>query len=137
MAVGSGVATVSPLLQRTEAETHTAIARLASAKLGKDAILVAVKGVPADQRDAYRLADPARRRLARRTKHLTTPEGRKAQLVDWAIARQRISSTEAADLTGLSIPYAGSVLTSMEEEGILKPGRESKIGRGFYYVPAE
>ena len=45
-------------------------------------------------------------------------------------------STEAADLTGLSVPYAGSVLTSLEEEGVLKPGRDNKAGRGFYYIPA-
>lgn len=34
------------------------------------------------------------------------------------------------------IPYSGTVLTSLEEEGILRPGRENKLGRGFYYVPA-
>jgi hypothetical protein len=45
--------------------------------------------------------------------------------------KRRISSTEAADLTGLSIPYAGKVVTSLEEEGILEPGREGKTGRGF------
>lgn len=66
-----------------------------------------------------------------------TPEGRRAQLVSWAVGRRRISSTEAADLTGVGIVYAGTLLTSLEEDGVLKPGRESKIGRGFYYVPAD
>ena len=66
-----------------------------------------------------------------------TPEGRKTQLVSWATKRRRISSTEASDLTGVSIPYAGTLLTNMADEGILKPGRESRTGRGFYYVPAD
>ncbi|MGH3278328.1 MAG: ATP-binding protein [Trebonia sp.] len=130
-------ATAAPVLQRPEGEARAAIARLASAKAGRDAVLVPVKGTPVDQADAYRLSDSARRRLGRRTKHLTTPEGRKAQLVSWATGRRRISSTEVADLTGLSIPYAGTMLTSLADEGILKPGRERKTGRGFYYVPAD
>lgn len=53
------------------------------------------------------------------------------------MGRRRISSTEVADLTGLSIPYAGTMLTNLADEGILKPGRERKTGRGFYYVPAD
>ncbi len=129
-------ATAMPVLQRPEAEAQAAIMRLASARTGRDAVLMPVKGVPAGQEDAYRLSGPARRRLAHRTSHLTTPEGRKAQLADWANKRWRISSTEAADLTGLSVPYAGKVLTSLEEEGILKPGREGRTGRGFYYIPS-
>lgn len=129
-------ATAMPVLQRPEAEAQAAIMRLASARTGRDAVLMPVKGVPAGQEDAYRLSGPARRRLAHRTSHLTTPEGRKAQLADWANKRWRISSTEAADLTGLSVPYAGKVLTSLEEEGILQPGREGRTGRGFYYIPS-
>jgi hypothetical protein len=125
-----------PVLQRLEAEAQAAIMRLASARSSRDAVLLPVKGVPPGRQDAYRLSGPARRRLAHRTGHLITPEGRKAQLVDWASKRQRISSTEAADLTGLSVPYAGKVLTSLEEEGILEPGREGKTGRGFYYIPS-
>lgn len=126
----------APSLQRAEIETEAAIVRLTAARIGRDPVLTPVKGIPASQPLAYRLSDPARRRLARRIGHLETQEGRKAQIVSWATARRRISSTEAADLTGLSIPYAGTVLTSLEEEGILRPGRENKLGRGFYYVPA-
>jgi ATP-dependent DNA helicase RecG len=129
-------ATAMPVLQRPQAEAQAAIMRLASARSGRDAVLLPVKGVPAGQQDAYRLSGPARRRLAHRTSHLTTPEGRRALLADWADKRRRISSTEAADLTGLSVPYAGKVLTSLEEEGILEPGREGKAGRGFYYIPS-
>lgn len=42
------VATAAPVLQRPEGEARAAIARLASAKAGRDAVLVAVKGTPAD-----------------------------------------------------------------------------------------
>ncbi|MGH3266523.1 MAG: RNA-binding domain-containing protein, partial [Trebonia sp.] len=128
--------TAAPVLQRPAGEARAAIARLASVSAGRDALLVLVRGAPAGQADAYRLADAAVRRLARRTRHLATPEGRKAQLVGWAIERRRISSTEAADLTGLSIVYAGTLLSNMEKEGVLKPARQNKSGRGFYYVPA-
>jgi len=130
-------ATAAPVLQRPLGEARTAIARLAATKSGRDAVIVTVKGTPAGQTDAYRLTDSARRRLTRRTSHLMTPEGRKTQLVSWATKRRRISSTEASDLTGVSIPYAGTLLTNMADEGILKPGRESRTGRGFYYVPAD
>ena len=129
-------ATATPILQRPEAEARAALMRLTSAKSSRDAVILPVKGVPAGQHDAYRLSGAARRRLAHRISHLTAPEGRKAQLADWANRRRRISSTEAADLTGLSVPYAGKVLTSLEEEGILEPGREGKAGRGFYYIPS-
>jgi ATP-dependent DNA helicase RecG len=129
-------ATAAPVLQRAEVETEAAITRLAAARVGRDLVLTLVKGIPAGQPAAYRLSDPARRRFARRVEHLDTPDGRKAQIIAWATARRRISSTEAADLTGLSIPYVGTVLSGLEEEGVLRPSRENKLGRGFYYVPA-
>ncbi|MHB1910946.1 MAG: hypothetical protein ACYCTI_02705, partial [Acidimicrobiales bacterium] len=78
----------------------------------------------------------ARRRLAHRVEHLTAAEGRKAIILAWASARGRVSSTEAADLVNLSQPWAGTVLTSMVEDGLLEQGRNHKAGRGFYYVPA-
>lgn len=46
-----------------------------------------------------------------------------------------MSTTEVADLTGLSVPYAGALLTALEEDGLLARGRASKLGRGFFYVP--
>jgi len=55
----------------------------------------------------------------------------------WARSRGRVSSTEIADLIGVNVPYAGKLLTGMEEDGLLNSGRKSKIGRGFYYAPAE
>lgn len=37
-------------------------------------------------------------------------------------------------MTGLSVPYVGSLLTGLEDEALLFPGRENKLGRGFFYV---
>jgi hypothetical protein len=112
--------------------------RLASAKSGRDAVLLPVKGVPPGHQDAYRLSGPARRRLAHRTGHLTTPEGRKAELADWANKPGRISSTEAADLTGPSVPYAGRVLTSLEKKVSSSPAGKPRLAEASttFLLPA-
>ncbi len=128
--------TAAPVLQRTAGETTAAIQRLAGAHIGADPVIESVKGVPPDQPRAYRLSAAARRRLAHRVEHLTAAEGRKAIILAWASARGRVSSTEVADLVNLSQPWAGTVLTSMVEDGLLEQGRNHKAGRGFYYVPA-
>lgn len=130
------IQSAAPVLQRHAGETEASIERLSRAHIGDDPVIEPVKGVPPNQPRAYRLSDAARERLAHRIGHLTTPEGRKAALLAWASARGRVSSTEAADLAGLSQPWAGTVLTSMAEDGLLEPGRDNKAGRGFYYVPA-
>jgi len=39
-------------------------------------------------------------------------------------------------MSGVSVAHAGSVLTGLEDEDLLRRGREVKIGRGFFYVPA-
>ena len=68
---------------------------------------------------------------------LRAPEGREALVLDWSRARGRVSSTEVADLTGLSKVSAGKLLTRLEAAGHLKAGRSRRRGRGFFYVPAE
>ncbi|MHB1525282.1 MAG: ATP-binding protein [Candidatus Dormibacteria bacterium] len=128
--------TAAPTLQRPIGETADAVNRLAAALVDGEPVITPIKGVPANQPVAYRLGDAGRRRLAHRIHHLETPEGRKAQILAWATSRGRVSSTEVADMAGLSVPYAGILLTGLEEEGLLAPGRENKLGRGFHYVPA-
>ncbi len=49
-------ATAMPVLQRPESEARAAILRLASAKSGRDTVLLPVKGVPPGQQEAYRLS---------------------------------------------------------------------------------
>ena len=68
---------------------------------------------------------------------LRAPEGREALVLDWSRARGRVSSTEIADLTGLSTVSAGKLLSKLEATGHLKAGRPGRKGRGFFYVPAE
>lgn len=126
----------APVLQRSHLETEAAITRLAAALSHGAPVIVLVQGVPAGQPPAYRLSDQVRDTLSPKLAHLASPAGRAALIADWAHGRGRVSSTEVADLTGLSVPYVGSLLSGMESDGILRPGRESRMGRGFFYVPA-
>ena len=48
-----------------------------------------------------------------------------------------MSSTELADLTGLHISTAGRILNALEEEELLIPSSDVRVGRGFHYVPSD
>lgn len=130
------VETAAPVLQRPVGEADAAIQRLATAQIDGEPLITAIKGVPSGQPAAYRLGGAAGSRLANRVEGLSAPAARTAQILAWARTRGRVSTTEVADMTGVSIPYAGTLLTGLEEEGLLDPGRENKLGRGFYYVPS-
>ena len=131
----------TPLLQRFSAEeADEAIRRLAGACLdakGLASVISRVRGLPPHRNDAFRLSDTVRNRLAHRMAMLRAPEGREALVLDWSRARGRVSSTEIADLTGLSTVSAGKLLSKLEATGHLKAGRPGRKGRGFFYVPAE
>ena len=126
----------APVLQRSRLETDAAITRLAAVRSNGEPVVVPVQGVPAGEPPAYRLGDQAREELSPRLAHLESPAGRTVLLTDWARGRGRVSSTEVADLTALSVPYAGTLLSGLESDGVLQPGRASRRGRGFFYVPA-
>ena len=138
--------TAAPVLQRTPEEAEQAIAQLADTTLAArdsdqatselPSVIVEVGGVPSAQSAAHRLSDAARQRLAHRVEHLTTPEGRIRLILSWSRGRGRVSSTEAANLTGLSRTSTAKLLTSLTEEGQLTPGRTNRTGRGFFYTPA-
>ena len=131
----------APVLQRSSlAESEEAIRLLGEAHLGLEdpvPVIARVRGVPAHQRDAYRLSDATRRKLAHRLAPMRTPEGREALILHWSRARGRLSSTEIADLTGLSNVYAGKLLIALAEDGHLQGSRPRRIGRGYYYVPVD
>ena len=136
--------TAAPVLQRTSEEAQQTITQLAGATLtARDfdqagelpSVIVEVEGVPSAQSVAYRLSDAVRQRLAHRVEHLTTPEGRISLILDWSRGRGRVSSTEAADLTGLSRTSTAKLLTRLAEDGELDPGRPNRTGRGFFYTP--
>ena len=128
------------LLQRSSAEeANEAILRLADARLdaaGSAPVIAPVQGVPPGQPDAFRLSDAVRSRLAHRLALLRAPEGRETLLLDWSRSRGRVSSTEVADLTGLSKVTARKLLTELADAGHIKGGRPGRRGRGFFYVPA-
>ena len=123
------------MLQRPEAETRAALERLQQVTLDAQPFIVPVAGVPAGQSPAYRLGNLARRRLRHRSSTLHTPHGRNALILDWALSRGRASSTEISDLTGLSGPYAGRLLTELADRGFLVGSRPEKAGRGYHYLP--
>ena len=99
--------------------------------------IVQVAGVPAYHSPAYRLGSPIRRKLRHRSQNLYTTHGREALILDWARRRGRASSTEVSDLTGLSVPYAGTLLTDLADRGLLVGSRPEKAGRGYHYLPSD
>lgn len=98
-------------------------------------MIVAVQGVPDGVPAAFRLSDGARAKLGAKLAPLTSPTGRAAMIAEWARSRERVSSTEVADLADVSTTHAGTLLTDMEANGVLRPSRASKRGRGFFYFP--
>jgi ATP-dependent DNA helicase RecG len=129
------VNTARPILQRPPGETEAALARIASTTFAGLPVVVPLSGVPDGHDPAYRLSDQARAQLASRTKRLDAAPVRAQVILSWARHRGRVSSTEVADLLGLSIVRAGQILTNLEERGDLSPGKEIKAGRGFFYTP--
>ena len=129
-----------PLLQRSSVEeADQAIRRLADARLGDDgsaSVIARVQGIPPHLPDAYRLSDTVRGQLAHRVVSLRAPDSREALVLEWSRARGRVSSTEVADLTGLSKVSASKLLRGLEAAGHLEAGRPGRRGRGFFYVPA-
>lgn len=125
----------APVLQRSTAETQAAINRLASVRCDGQPVIAAINGVPAGQPPAWRLTDEIRIRLSGRAHSVHEGLDRQNLILDWVRKRGRVSSTETADLTGISLGYAGKLLADLEEEGYLEPSRANRRGRGFYYRP--
>lgn len=125
--------TIAPVLQRAEIEADASLRALAAASVHGASALVAVAGVPSAAPIAWRLPDATREPLTRMP--FREPGTREVIIRRWFTHRGRISSTEAADLTGVTVQTAGSDLTSLEAAGALRPVRASKRGRDFHYLP--
>ena len=134
--------TASRVLQRSREETNDVLERLTTQvhfELGLPAWRP-VDGDPRAGRDAYNSAwqfwDLIRWELRRggSRRHQSPP--REEVLTDYARHRGRVSSTEAKSLLGLSANAARTTLDDLERDGVLRPGREQRRGRGFFYVPA-
>ena len=131
----------APVLQRSSPEeAEEAIRRLAQARIDSRnpvSVITPVHGIPGHHPGAFRLSDTARRRLAHRLVPLRTPEGREALILGWSRARGRVSTTEVADLTGLSKVSSGKLLIALADAGHLEGSRPMRRGRGFFYVPVD
>ena len=125
----------SPVLQRTTGEAEDCLIRLERLQFGQAPLAVRVAGVPTGAPPAWRLSDLARKQLAERLPYLSAHEDRRSVLLDWATRRRRISSTEAGDLVRMAPNNIGRTLQAMVADGVLEPGREEKMGRGFFYRP--
>lgn len=129
------VATAGPVIQRSSGETEAAVQRLLDVRIGDSSLVKPVGGVPDNHPPAYILVGSAAPELGDRIKHHQTPGGRRRAALEWASFRGRASSSEIAALTDCSVNQAGSILSSLEEEGLLEASRANKRGRGFFYLP--
>lgn len=131
------VPTVGPILQRSPIESETVLNRVLEVTSSGQPIVSPVRGTPRGQSTACRLSDHARVKLAGRVRWIGDPGRRDRLILDWAKVRGRVSSTEVADLTGVTTSYAGTLLTRLAEEGHLEGSRPQRAGRGFHYVPSD
>ena len=94
-----------------------------------------VRGSPDGHPPAFRLSDDVRRQFPRKLERLATRTGRESVILDFARSRGRVSSTEAADLTGVAASYAAQILAALADTGLLVGSRPNRRGRGFHYLP--
>jgi ATP-dependent DNA helicase RecG len=128
------VASAAPIVQRPPGESEASLNRLASVRLATEPLMIPVDGVPAASLPAWRPSRFIQGHVGL-LPYLVLPEARSPMLLAWANHRGRISSTEAADLADITIPYAGTILSALADDGLLQPGRANRAGRGFFYKP--
>lgn len=132
-------------IQRSREETSDVLRRLGRVSWASaghsELVLVGVRGDPLADRDPYDAAWQLHWFLKRVFSFMSTSTryqgpSREELLADYAQQRGRISSTEAASLLHTSANTARSVLAELVRDGVLRPGRRSRRGRGFFYEPA-
>ncbi|MCY4649126.1 MAG: hypothetical protein OXC98_01980 [bacterium] len=126
----------SSATQRTSLESEEILGRIENVRVGGGELIVPVSGAPTEPSKAYRLGKAAQRRLEHRLETFRNIHGRESLILNWAKSRGRVSSTEVSDLTGVSKPYAGKLLTELADRGLLVGSRPHKMGRGYHYLPA-
>ena len=94
-----------------------------------------VAGVPSARAAARPLSAESRRRIGYRCVLLPSLEGQNELFLDWVRRRRRVSSTEVADLSDVSVPSAGRWLAAPAADGLLAPSRPNGTGRDFHYLP--
>lgn len=128
------VTSAAPIVQRPPAESEASLNRLAVVHLATEPLMIPVDGVPAGSLQAWRPSRFIQGHLGT-LPYLDLPAARSRMLLAWANHRGRISSTEAADLGDITVPYAGTLLSALADDGLLLPGRANRAGRGFFYKP--
>ena len=125
---------IAPTLQRTVEEAAAALQRFSRVALEGSAVIRPVAGVQDSSASAYCLSEKARSRLTEMTKRWQEPSGRQETIREWVRHRGRVSTTEVADIAGVSVTYAGQILKELENDGLILPGRENRRGRGFFFT---
>lgn len=128
--------TASPVLQRPTGEAAAALNRISRATVDDSTVIAPVAGSPEEPWRAYRLTEAVRTRLDHRLTWMNTQHGRETLILDWAQGRGRVSTTEIADLAGITRPYASKLLTDIADRGLLIGNRPNKRGRGYHYLPS-
>ncbi|MBK8460202.1 MAG: putative DNA binding domain-containing protein [Micropruina sp.] len=129
-------ASTARLIQDTESVARVALRQLEAVKAGGPPVIVRVAGVPDDAPPAWRPHADCIALLksldvaAGRARELPT---RSAVAASYAQGRGRISSTELGSLVGADPTNMGRVLKALENQGILRPARTARRGKGFHY----
>ena len=126
----------APVLQRPVRETLSMLDRVVDrAHIDGRPIMEIVRGSPEGHPPVFRLSDNARGHFARKLERFATRAGRESVMLAYARARGRISSTEAADLAGVTASHAAQMLAALADAGHLVGSRPNRRGRGFHYLP--
>ena len=126
----------APVLQKPVRETLPMLQRVVDeVQVNERPIMERVHGSPDGHPLALRLSDGLRRHFSRKLKRLATRTGRESVMLDYARVRGRISSTEAADLAGVTASHAAQMLAALADAGHLVGSRPNRRGRGFHYLP--
>ncbi|MDZ7733002.1 MAG: DUF5635 domain-containing protein [Acidimicrobiia bacterium] len=129
------VASAAPVLQRPAGEAAAALERARSTKVKADPVIVPVNGVPDGHPPAYRLSDEARARLPGRSEAHPVRSPRPNDPRLGPAPRSGVLDRGSGPRWS-RVVRSGQILTQLEERGELAPGKEVKVGRGFFYIPA-
>lgn len=89
-----------------------------------------VDGVPSSEPEVCHFTDPVQEHLEHRMHQFGESRGRRRIVEGWARCRGRVSSTEVASISELSLVRAGALLKEMSGDGI--PEGSSPSGRGHF-----
>ena len=121
-------------MQRPLGETRLVLAQLATSTLNMTPVIIAVTGTAADD-PSYRFGPATRSHFEIPRTQRQAAEARRQVIVDYALGRGRVSSTEIVDLLGITVVQAGRILAGLTEVEALRPSRPNRAGRGLYYLP--